>query len=327
MAETFSCGFARVAVKTAKDKSGKLQRDKSENATKYKIRCIDKHYEEFTNRFSGLRNFSITREKFVIKAPKIVDAFSNWNSRRYNERKVYLETFSETKWNCLSDSEKTEHSASDCVSCHIKYRNVQNLFPVKYRRLKDASSTLNIAATNIQDNISAYSSSTEKGKRSAAIIKKDTKAIFTKVNENFQVKYGLFFSEAIHKTPAINLQLKISPQEKKAAAREIARKHKRKVEEVWKENDTNVFLACRQTFSQRQKTRLALSFETTEAASQRVEKRKRLEEEGLRKKKRHARRWQDVEFDKQKLLQEARQLFPGSKVCNTFLIDLVFKLN
>ena len=142
----------------------------------------------------------------------------------------------------------------------------------------------------------------------------DATAIFDKINSSFQPVYGVALDEALHKAPKVNLRLKESRAEKKRAAREDARKHKRKIEENLHKSDVDVFLGCRQSYAQRQKIRLATYFETPQAAHERTEKRKRLEEQGMRKKKRHASCWQDIDFDKEGLLQEVKQTPEGSKV-------------
>lgn len=72
-------------------------------------------------------------------------------------------------------------------------------------------------------------------------------------------------------------------------------------------------LSTRQTYSQRQEQRLSLFFESPE-------ERKRQEEEGQRKKKRHSPRPDDLDFDKDGLLEKVNAMRDGEKVSKTYIV-------
>ena len=95
--------------------------------------------------------------------------------------------------------------------------------------------------------------------------------------------------------------------------RQKLRNEKKKIEQ-WVKRDCDTMLATRQTYSQRQKQRLALSFETPQEAENRAKKRKQQEADGLRKKKWHSPRPEDLEFDKDGLLEEVKNMKEGDKV-------------
>ena len=122
MTELFNCGFARVALKTSRENSAKeCRKAKNESNTKFKIRSLQSHREHFNKFFSGYPTFETPAGTFNAKVPKILDAFRNWNPRKYDERERYLETFSPKNWETLPTSKKKEH----------------NFFPMKGRRLTD----------------------------------------------------------------------------------------------------------------------------------------------------------------------------------------------
>ena len=73
-------------------------------------------------------------------------------------------------------------------------------------------------------------------------------------------------------------------------------------------------LATRQSYSQRARQRKSLYFETMEEAATRVGKRNRLEDLGERKKKRHSPPPNQVNFDKENLLQEVKNMKDDEKV-------------
>ena len=243
----------------------------------------------------------------MAKTPKILEVFRNWNRRKYDDKKTHYETFSVEKWNSLNESKKKEHRVRDCMGCAQSYKSVRILFPVKCRRLQDISQTI-----NIQQQLS--SSANSQRSYSVKEIRRETEAVFDHISNKFESKYSISFAEAIHKSPEINLCRKENRAEKKKAARKQARQHKRKVEEQWQKSDVDVFLGCRQSYSQRQELRMATFYESPKAAYERSLKRKNLEEQGARKNKRHARRWQDIDFDKEGLLQEISKTPTESKV-------------
>ena len=73
-------------------------------------------------------------------------------------------------------------------------------------------------------------------------------------------------------------------------------------------------LGTRQSYNQRDSERKSLHFESPEEAKLRTQKRKALEEVGLRKKKHHSPDPNSVDFDKEALLQEVNSMKEGEKV-------------
>ena len=71
MAEGFTCGFARVALKTTKEKVLEhCKRQQNESTTKYKLRYLDNHREAFRTQFPNAA-FDIPPKTFNEKVPKI----------------------------------------------------------------------------------------------------------------------------------------------------------------------------------------------------------------------------------------------------------------
>ena len=78
-------------------------------------------------------------------------------------------------------------------------------------------------------------------------------------------------------------------------------------------------LSTRQTYSQRQEQRLSLFFESPEDAEQRANKRKRQEDEGQCKKKRHSPRPEDLDG----LLEKVNAMRDGERVSKTYIVKKV----
>ena len=102
--------------------------------------------------------------------------------------------------------------------------------------------------------------------------------------------------------------------QKQKEKRESARQFKKSTEEQWEKVDCDTMLGTRQSFKQRDLQRKSLYFESEEEAKIRTNKRKALEEAGLRRKKRHSPDPSSLDFDKDGLLQEVNSMKQGEKV-------------
>jgi len=145
-------------------------------------------------------------------------------------------------------------------------------------------------------------------------IKQAATKIYEDINGPFQELFGMSFAKAQTKTPELCLQEKKSQAELRKQRRERLRAEKKQMEEHWSNRDCDTMLATRQTYMQRQEQRLALFFETPEDAENRSAKRKDSEDHGLFKRKRHSPKPEDLQFDKDGLLQEVKTMKDGDKV-------------
>ena len=116
------------------------------------------------------------------------------------------------------------------------------------------------------------------------------------------------------KYQSLNFRKRKTRLKKKRERRQRARQEKQKLEKEWSERDTETMLVTRQSYSQRARQRKSLYFETMEEAATRVGKRKRLEDLGERKKKRRSPPPNQVNFDKENLLQEVKNMKDDEKV-------------
>ena len=81
---------------------------------------------------------------------------------------------------------------------------------------------------------------------------------------------------------------------------------KSKSEAHWNEVNTQSFLGNRQSLSQHNRLRLALSFETLDEANKRAKQRKKNEAMGLRRPRKAFKKSCDVNFHKDKLLEDVK---------------------
>lgn len=113
-----------------------------------------------------------------------------------------------------------------------------------------------------------------------------------------------FLKSALEKPKQMSPSFSFNKRKKKCEQSQQARQEKKKVKQEWSRRDTEIMLATRHSHSQQAKQRKALSYETTEEAVQRAEKRKRQEGISERKIKRYSPPPNQVDFHKENLLRE-----------------------
>ena len=303
MSVIFSCGFSRVAVKESFHKPGSVAKE-TDPVQRWK------NYLELLDE-SARAKLAVERTLFMKKSRIIYDLFRKMNSQNRNE---YLQYFSLENWKALPESQKSEHTTSNCDACQVHHFAMQSLFP-------------NAAKLNpqklVQDALAENGNNgNSKVKPTQKAIKSAVKHIYSKIDAPFQKVFKVSFAEAQTKVSELELQKKKNKIQKKRERRQRARQEKQKVEEEWSKRDTETMLATRQSFSQRARQRKALYFETMEEAVVRVGKRKKQEDLGERKKKRHSPPPNNVNFDKENLLQEVTNMKDGEKV-SLFYVNLL----
>lgn len=284
MSLIFNCGFSRVAVKESFHKPGRTTKE-ADPVQRWR------NYQETLGE-SAQSIFAVDKSTYLRKARIIYDSFRKMNSRSRTE---YLKYFSLANWNGLPDSQKSEHTMSHCHACQVHHFAIQSLFPntVRFTPQKLVQEAL-VENRNVAN---------KKVKPTQKAIKTAAKHIYLKINGHFQKTFNVSFAEAQTKVSELELQQKKSKIQKKRERRQRARQEKQKVQEEWSKRDADTMLSTRQSYSQREKQRTTLYFETMEEAAVRVGKRKRQEDLGVSKKKRHSPPPHQVDFDKENLLE------------------------
>jgi hypothetical protein len=102
------CGFSKViAWQLEKSTLSKATRLDGESLPKFRSRISKLHYENFIQTFSECKeNFCIDFAMFQSRFPDLQSKFVKWNSRKINERAIYVATFDTEKWRKLQSSKK-----------------------------------------------------------------------------------------------------------------------------------------------------------------------------------------------------------------------------
>ena len=301
MAGFFNCGFTHVAAKNrVYNENGKLIRDKNTRLQKFMSIFGD-----------NIEAFAVNQNAFDNQPPVLLRNFEKW---RGETKSKYLEHFSPTAWRSLSPAKRGMHSVSKCRGCHVNHLSFQSLFPLKTNRLKGVDPmSVSLKETTKLRKV------TKQLKPSKATLQETAKNIYLKIKEPFKDLFDTDLAEALTKISEIGLANAKTKAQKKKERRDNARCLKKKIEGQWSKVDCDTLLATRQSFKQREFQRKSLYFESTEEGKKRTQKRKALEDAGLRKKKCHSPDPNLVDFDKESLLQEVNTMKEDEKVSLQFI--------
>ena len=123
-----------------------------ESLPKFRSRISKLHYENFIQTFSECKeNFCIDFATFQSKYPDLQAKFVKWNSRKINERAIYVSTFELEKWKKFPSTKEAEHNLVECHRCSLTYSYQQSLFPVKSIQFKKSQKENNFPySLNVQ---------------------------------------------------------------------------------------------------------------------------------------------------------------------------------
>ena len=302
MSSFFGCGFARVAVKRSFIKpTGKVEYDQ------------DNRLKNYLAVFQGhLERYEVDKHSYIKRSKSLVHNFGKWKLKTNKDK--YIEHFSPSNWDKLSEYEKKQHTRTNCEACDVHHFPFQSLFPMW--NYKENSITQQGIRKNIKSRV-LKPSCRGNVKVTKKAIKTVTSQIYEKINAPFKKIFRVTLAKAQTNVPELSLKEKKSHAEMKKGRRKKSTEDKRCIQEKWSQKDCDTMLSTRQTYSQRQEQRLSLFFESPEDAEQRANKRKRQEEEGQRKKKRHSPRPEDLDFDKDGLLEKVNTMRDGERVSKT----------
>ena len=125
------------------------------------------------------------------------------------KRSEYLQYFSLKNWKALPESQKSEHTMSNCDACQVHHFAMQSFFP-NGAKLKPQKLVQNVLAENA-------SKANGKVKPTQKDIKSAVKHIYSQIDAPFQKVFKVSFAEAQTKVSELELQKKKNKIEKKNA--------------------------------------------------------------------------------------------------------------
>ena len=229
-----TCGFSKViAWQLAKSTWSKATRLERETLPKFRSRISKLHYENFIQTFSECKeNFCVDFATFQSKYPDLQAKFVKWNSRKINERAIYVSTFDLEKWKKLPSSKKAEHNLVECRGCSLTYSYQQSLFPVKSIQFKKSQKENNFpGATTARSVVGQKVQCTKREMTEKA------RELYTRMNSQFEKTCQVPLAKALVSVPELQLQQKKSKAQMKKEKRDQYRMTKKQIEQEWKETE------------------------------------------------------------------------------------------
>ena len=277
-----NCGFARTAIRELTP-TKRINLDKSSRSLQFKQLFDGAPNYEIPDDYFNLR--ASNSSKFDERCEKVLAAFSQkWRPTEY--RSEYMSTFSTNNWRKLDDASKAKHTISDCDECYNTHQALQEAFPVKPMYVPPEN-LLQKLLNSPSDLPEVSLSKRELGT-----------AIYQTLSPICQNVAQASLSDVLHSTPKSGLQKRMTKNEQHKKRREVMRKVKNQTENQYKARDCDFVLQNRISWKKFNDIRLEQSFESREAAEERVAAK------GI-KRRWHGTSKENLDIDQKALLEEA----------------------
>ena len=204
MSSFFGCGFARVAVKRSFIKpTGKVEYDQ------------DNRLKNYLAVFQGhLERYEVDKHSYIKRSKSLVHNFGKRKLKTNKDK--YIEHFSPSNWEKLSEYEKKQHTRTNCEACDVHHFPFQSLFPMwnyKENSITQQGIRKNIKSCVLKPSCRGNVKVTKKA------IKTVTSQIYEKINAPFKKIFRVTFAKAQTNVPELSLKEKKSHAEMKKERR------------------------------------------------------------------------------------------------------------
>ena len=263
MAVKAECAWARVFIRETKYIC-RLERGASEGLAKFELRFLAERHNLYCQNFKDHPHFSMDPKEFNRVAKVLDNKFGTWRNKA--DKSSYLARFSPSNWaegKIITQEGKRSHSLSNCITCQKFNSSYQGTFPISKSCRSHKSGPLSEIRREAKKLTRQGPKITNKR------LKEIGQAIYSTFDERCKENFKKSFSEILALVPEAGLQKKLTPAEQKKVRRDQQRKMKKETENQMA-GDTSAHLILRQSYSARQKHRLAQTFETQEEAAERT---------------------------------------------------------
>ena len=125
-------GFTKVAVFSILCSKTELQKKTGGTGKELKSRELKLKFEQYKVTFNFVK-FNIEYRQFIQNFKKIINNIKSLEKRHKDTKTEILQTFSQSKWGSLSDSDKFKHSLVECRRCldNKEHRQILAKFPIR----------------------------------------------------------------------------------------------------------------------------------------------------------------------------------------------------
>ena len=225
MSQTVNCAYARVGVRTLVTKHTIPRRG-------LQVGGMIKVFDDFQKQFPQFTlDYNTARKRFPV-----VNKTFNPKDNYQNAKDNYRTTFALSKWDALSDTEKKQHSLRVCQACTSMYGGIIDLYP-----------TTHTSETNGDPHSHSHSVTVVVEPQASA--KEVGTQILNKVGAFVERQFGTLLQDVLANTPHSGLTKKPTSTEMQAQKRKIEREFRNRIEEEYKENDLELVMGNRTSWS------------------------------------------------------------------------------
>ena len=247
MAQYFSCGFMKVKVLDNFEniRSNSTSKEDRFNNFKNAFNHLEVDFKHFNRKSDDLHNF-YRRHR--------------WGGE---DKKMFTNFYSLSKWNKLSEEDKGNHKLNRCDACS-KNKKINSLFPITGKR-KKGGRPKPFNNNNVQIEIPVIETA---NRRHAKAYEKEAAKIFiTDASKCWENVYETPLTEVLRKVTALTPRK--TSNEKRIKERATQRVYKKHIENIFEQKDVETFLGTRESASGYEKRRRNLFLEPKEKAIQR----------------------------------------------------------
>ncbi len=280
---TINCGFARVAMY-------QITMELTNNRGRRVPIPLDTRQAEFQALFQGCPNFGLSESFFTREGPnsqfeRYCTVVLNTMKKKWHPnhaKSAYISAFSKSKWQVLPDTMKNTHSLTECEGCYNSYLELQKTYPAK--------PVHNPSVVSFDPNA-----------LKSMGVKRFTEQCTKDLNEAYRQTVGKSFVDQLAKIPQLGVQKRKSATKKKKEKREVLRNIRNHINHQLADNATLTVLTENESIKKYRRKRLAQAFEGHK------------EDQPPPKKKKHSPSFENVTWDKEKVLNDVRN-WPSAKV-------------
>ena len=181
-------------------------------------------YSEIFQRVHKSR-FEVDKSLYTNRSNVLEHHFKRWKT---TTKKTYIEHFSQTNWEKLTENEKKQHSLANCKACDVHRFSYQSLFPLW------GNKTNTITHEGIYKQINSRilkQSSAGNVQVKKKLSKVPQKRCMRKINTAFEKTFGVSFAIAQTSVPELNVKVKKSRAELKKEKKNQSRACKKHIEQ------------------------------------------------------------------------------------------------
>ena len=196
-------------------------RRRLESEKELKSRELKLKFEQYKRTFNFVK-FDIEYRQFVQSFKKIINNIKSLEKRHKDTKTEILQTFSQSKWGSLSDSDKFKHSLVECSGCldNKEYRQILGKFSIRDSKLRAKASKVGLFKDKVLSDI--------------------TNVVVNKLDEVYKSLFNETFTSSAGDANTPNTASNTQARNVRKIQRSTAKLVKTNIENIWAERSVEM---------------------------------------------------------------------------------------